>query len=138
MPRQRPFTALEGANGVILITTRQGSSDNKTRVELYANFRIQEAVREYDMLNSADYTYLRYKAGWKYYPYGTSPSSFEEGTVYRDNPNGDGNYWVLPDGSPYENWQAYNPPRQRQHPVAGSHVPESHLSGIPHQCLRRQ
>ena len=29
-----------GANGVILITTRQGSSDNKTRVELYANFRI--------------------------------------------------------------------------------------------------
>ncbi|HIY69550.1 MAG TPA: TonB-dependent receptor [Candidatus Alistipes intestinigallinarum] len=99
-----------GANGVILVTTRQGSSDNKTRVELYANFGFQEAVREYDMLNSADYTYLRYKAGWKYYPYGTSPSSFEEGTVYRDNPNGDGNYWVLPVGSPYENWQAYNHP----------------------------
>ena len=99
-----------GANGVIMVTTRQGSTDGKTRVELYANFGVQQAVREYDMLESPEYALLRYKSGWKYYPYGTSPASFDEGVVYRDNPNGDGNYWVLPKDSPYEKWQEYARP----------------------------
>ena len=25
--------------------------------------------------------------------------------VYRDNPNGDGNYWVLPESSTYADWE---------------------------------
>ena len=32
-----------GANGVIMITTRQGTNDGKTRVELYANLGMQQA-----------------------------------------------------------------------------------------------
>lgn len=99
-----------GANGVIMVTTRQGSTEGKTRVELYANFGVQQAVREYDMLGSADYAQLRYKSEWKYYSYGTDPSKLGDGVVYRDNPNGDGNYWVLPKSSIYENWREYGQP----------------------------
>ena len=93
-----------------MITTRQGTNDGKTRVELYANLGMQQAVRQYNMLNSSEYTLMRYKSGWKYYPYGTEPSSMDEGIVYRDNPNGDGNYWVLPLSSPYADWQSYDAP----------------------------
>lgn len=99
-----------GANGVIMVTTRQGSTTGKTRVELYANFGVQQAVRGYDLLESPDYALLRYKASWKYFPYGTPSSSFGAGTVYRDNPNGDGNYWVLSNDSPFRNWQGYDHP----------------------------
>lgn len=99
-----------GANGVIMVTTRKGSETGATRVELYANFGVQQAVRAYDMLESPDYALTRYKAAWKYYPYGSDPATFGKGTVLRDNPNGDGNYWVLPDDSPYRNWQAYAHP----------------------------
>ncbi|WP_418983192.1 SusC/RagA family TonB-linked outer membrane protein [Alistipes sp.] len=99
-----------GANGVIMVTTRKGSATGKTRVELYANFGVQQAVRAYDMLESADYALIRYKAAWKYFPYGSDPATFGKGTVLRDNPNGDGNYWVLPDDSPYTDWQAYARP----------------------------
>lgn len=99
-----------GANGVILITTRQGKPEGKPRVEVYANLGIQQVVRQYDILSSADYTLLRYKSGWTYYPFGTDPSTMVEGNVYRDNPNGDGNYWVLPNNSPYSNWDSYNQP----------------------------
>ena len=58
---------------------------------------MQQAVRQFDMLNSSEYALMRYKTGWKYYPYGTDPSTISDGIVYRDNPNGDGNYWVLPE-----------------------------------------
>lgn len=99
-----------GANGVIMITTRQGTNDGKTRVELYANLGMQQAVRQFDMLNSSEYALMRYKTGWKYYPYGTDPSTISDGIVYRDNPNGDGNYWVLPESSTYADWESYGAP----------------------------
>ena len=38
-------------------------------VELYANLGMQQAVRQFDMLNSSEYALMRYKTGWKYYPY---------------------------------------------------------------------
>ena len=99
-----------GANGVIMITTRQGTNDGKTRVELYANLGMQQAVRQFDMLNSSEYALMRYKTGWKYYPYGTDPSTMSDGIVYRDNPNGDGNYWVLPESSTYADWESFGAP----------------------------
>mgnify|MGYP000011074841 FL=1 len=99
-----------GVNGVIMITTRQGTNDGKTRVELYANLGMQQAVRQFDMLNSSEYALMRYKTGWKYYPYGTDPSTMSDGIVYRDNPNGDGNYWVLPESSTYADWESFGAP----------------------------
>lgn len=99
-----------GANGVILITTRQGKRDGKVRVELYANMGVQQVTRRYDLLDAADYALVRYKTAWKYFPYGSDPSTFGDGTVYRDNPNGDGNYWVLPLNSEYADWKSYGEP----------------------------
>ena len=133
-----------GANGVIMITTRQGTNDGKTRVELYANLGIQQAVRQFDMLNSSEYALMRYKTGWKYYPYGTDPSTMSDGIVYRDNPNGDGNYWVLPESSTYADWESYGAPGntntdwygQGQYRLAGLDVPRCPVSGIPCQRFR--
>ena len=71
---------------------------------------MQQAVRQFDMLNSSEYALMRYKTGWKYYPYGTDPSTISDGIVYRDNPNGDGNYWVLPESSTYADWESYGAP----------------------------
>lgn len=97
-----------GANGVIIITTKRGA-EGKAKVEFYTNIGWQTPTRLYDMMNSTEYALMRYKAsGWKYYQYGTDPSSFTEGTVYRDGLNPDANYWVLSDHNTFKNWQSYS------------------------------
>lgn len=97
-----------GANGVIIVTTKQGR-EGKAKVEFYTNIGWQSPSRTYDMMNSVEYARMRYQAtGWKYYKYGTDPSTFADGTVYRDGTNADANYWVLANkNNSFIDWRSY-------------------------------
>lgn len=51
----------QGANGVILITTKKGSAD-QTRVSFNAQYGVSEVPRQIDMLEAAEYATLRNEA----------------------------------------------------------------------------
>jgi len=77
-------TAIYGAraaNGVIIITTKRGSS-GKAKVTYSSNFSTQQIARKYDMLNASDFMKvwnLYQKENWLYdngaFPYGTKDPS---------------------------------------------------------------
>jgi len=50
-----------GANGVILITTKRGTS-GKTRIQLNANFGFSRVTRTMQLLNTEEYRAMRYEA----------------------------------------------------------------------------
>ena len=52
-----------GANGVIIITTKQGQTDSKTTVNVKASFGVSNrAVRDYDRIGTNDYFQLYWEA----------------------------------------------------------------------------
>ncbi|MCD7936531.1 MAG: TonB-dependent receptor [Tannerellaceae bacterium] len=53
-----------GANGVILITTRQGANE-KTKVSFDASFGVQNARKKYELLNAQEYQEFVNEAYWR-------------------------------------------------------------------------
>jgi TonB-linked SusC/RagA family outer membrane protein len=44
-----------GANGVIIVTTRRGSTEGRNEVKLYSNVSFDQVPRRYDMMEAAEY-----------------------------------------------------------------------------------
>lgn len=100
-----------GANGVIQITTKRGN-EGKTKIEFYANGGVQSSTRLYNLMNSSQYAKMRYQASWIYRNYSsglnTEYTNPELYTIYRDSPETDANYWILPKNSSFKNWQSFS------------------------------
>lgn len=76
-----------GANGVVMITTKKGK-DGKGKLNLAANFSIQNSTNKPSLLNASEYAALSNEmmanAGYKTNPEWTVPSSLGAGTNWVD------------------------------------------------------
>lgn len=105
-----------GANGVILITTKTGSS-GRTVVEFYDNTGFQKIAHAYKLMNSAQYMHSKFLRQLIYSPASATdpnqPATVQSGyTYYRDSPLGDDStgFWGEPTDGLYTNWQSYESP----------------------------
>ncbi len=101
-----------GANGVVMVTTRQ-AKEGRTEINLDYSFGIQQSAKTFDMLNASQYAALhnemRSNAGLSLNPLFADPESLGAGTdwlspLFRDEGNYNG-----PTGNAELNGDALNP-----------------------------
>lgn len=75
-----------GANGVIIITTRQGVQGPKTSFEASAYYGMQQVIRKIDLLNGSEFAELANElaANENRPPIFSNPASYGEGTDWQD------------------------------------------------------
>lgn len=75
-----------GANGVVIITTKQGNFSNKGTVSVAVNYGIQEIRNQIDMLNATQFAELvnEARANDGLAPYYDNPQSLGEGTNWQN------------------------------------------------------
>ena len=75
-----------GANGIILVTTKSGKKNSKTKVSINSSMGIQETTRKLPVLNATEYAVLlneSYSVSGKELPY-TNISSLGKGTNWQN------------------------------------------------------
>jgi TonB-linked SusC/RagA family outer membrane protein len=72
-----------GANGVVMVTTKKGSTDGKTTISLSSYYGNQKVIRQIRMANASEFAqlYNEYSGDTKRYP---NPSALGEGTNWQD------------------------------------------------------
>lgn len=105
-----------GANGVIMITTRQGKA-GKTVVEFYSNTGFQTPGHLVGVMDAAEYAHARFLAtAYTYTPAAATdpnkPATELVGyTYYRDAPLGSpAGFWGVATDQTYHDWYNYNNP----------------------------
>lgn len=105
-----------GANGVIMITTKQGRA-GRVKVDLTATVGVQEAVRPYDLMDSREWAEMKYLTQWQYKSYEAAPGA-EKGQwlnnpdyiYYRDSPAENANWWRISKNATYADYERYSNP----------------------------
>lgn len=72
-----------GANGVVMITTKKGSTDGKVNMSFSSYYGVQNVIRKIDMLNASEFAqmYNEQAGNTKVFP---NPSALGEGTDWQD------------------------------------------------------
>ncbi len=72
-----------GANGVVMVTTKKGTTDGKTTISLSSYYGTQNVIRQIKMANASEFAqlYNEFSGDTKRYP---NPSNLGEGTNWQD------------------------------------------------------
>ena len=72
-----------GANGVVIVTTKKGSTDGNTTISLSSYYGTQNVIRQIKMANASEFAqlYNEFSGDTKRYP---NPSNLGEGTNWQD------------------------------------------------------
>lgn len=93
-----------GANGVVLITTKQGKS-GKTKVSVTANVTVQQPVRLMDMMDSYEYAKMRYQQTLVYWKKDDPAIKFLPAkNYYKDS---EGNYYGFDKSNSWSDYSKY-------------------------------
>jgi len=89
------------ANGVILVTTKQGKRNERVRVNINARFGVQNNVNYYDMLNTKEYAemlWLEQENDWRFLNKAGSVV-YKDHPLYGNGPKPDIPYYIYPNGA---------------------------------------
>jgi TonB-linked SusC/RagA family outer membrane protein len=72
-----------GANGVVIVTTKKGTTDGKTTISLSSYYGTQNVIRQIKMANASEFAqlYTEFSGDTKKFP---NPSALGEGTNWQD------------------------------------------------------